>query len=152
MERGQPVHVLAVAAHPDDVEQTCGGVLLCMAERGYRTAILDLMAGEMGSRGTPAQRAAEAAEAARILWIGERRNAGLPDTRLENSLAARLRVAAIVRGLRPRVEVSERIGTAARTYGARPEAVLPPSGAASAGTTREPFVNRRPHSQDRSEL
>lgn len=41
-----------------------------MAERGYRTAILDLMAGEMGSRGTPAQRAAEAAEAARILWIG----------------------------------------------------------------------------------
>ena len=70
MERGQPVHVLAVAAHPDDVEQTCGGVLLCMAKRGYRTAILDLMAGEMGCRGTPAQRAAEGAEAARILWIG----------------------------------------------------------------------------------
>lgn len=70
MERDQPVHVLAVAAHPDDVEQTCGQVLLRTAERGYRTAILDLTAGEMGSRGTPAQRAAEAAEAARILWIG----------------------------------------------------------------------------------
>ena len=112
MERDQPVHVLAVAAHPGDVEQTCGGGLLRMAERGDRTAILDLTAGEMGSRGTPAQRAAEAA---RLLRVGERRNAGLPDARLENSLAALLRVAAIVRGPRPRVEVSERIGTAART-------------------------------------
>lgn len=133
MERGQPVHVLAVASHPDDVEQTCGQVLLRTAERGYRTAILDLTAGEMGSRGMPTQRVAEAPEAARLLRVGERRNADLPDARLDNSLAARLRVAAIVRGLRPRVEVSERIGTAARTYGARPEAVLPPSGAASAG-------------------
>lgn len=139
MERDRPVHLLAVAAYPDDIEQACGEGLLCMAERGYRTAILDLTAGEIGSRGTPAQRAAEAAEAARILRVGERRNAGLPDARLENSLAARLRVAAIVRGLRPRVEVSERTGTAARTYGARPDAVLPPSGAAPAGTTRRPF-------------
>ena len=50
------VDVLAIAAHPDDVEQTCGGTLIRMAEMGYRTGVLDLTAGDMGSRGTPEQR------------------------------------------------------------------------------------------------
>jgi len=45
--------LLAIAAHPDDVELTCGGTLLKMAQRGYQTGILDLTAGEMGTRGTP---------------------------------------------------------------------------------------------------
>ena len=48
--------VLAIAAHPDDVEQTCGGTLIRMAEMGYRTGVLDLTAGDMGTRGTPEQR------------------------------------------------------------------------------------------------
>ena len=56
--------LLAIAAHPDDVELTCGGTLLKMAERGYKTGILDLTAGEMGTRGTPEIRAREAARAA----------------------------------------------------------------------------------------
>ena len=62
--------ILAIAAHPDDVEQTCGGTLIKMAEKGYRTGVLDLTAGDMGTRGTPEQRVAEAempqAHAARL--------------------------------------------------------------------------------------
>src|SRR5262249_5671978 len=61
--------LLAIAAHPDDVELTCGGTLLKMAKRGYKTGILDLTAGEMGSRGTPEIRAREAAKAAKLLRV-----------------------------------------------------------------------------------
>ena len=61
--------VLAIAAHPDDVEQTCGGTLIKMAEKGYRTGVLDLTAGDMGTRGTPELRLEEAAEAAKILLV-----------------------------------------------------------------------------------
>jgi len=64
-----PLDILALAAHRDDVEQTCGGTLLKMAERGYRTGILDLTQGEMGTRGNMEDRAHEAAEAARILKV-----------------------------------------------------------------------------------
>ena len=99
------VHVLAVAAHPDDVEQTCGGTLIRMAEKGYRTAILDLTAGEAGTRGSSEERAAEAAQAAAIMLVAERRNAGLPDARLENTFAAKLRIAAEIRELRPQVVI-----------------------------------------------
>ncbi|MGA7857967.1 MAG: PIG-L family deacetylase, partial [Terracidiphilus sp.] len=67
-----PADVLAIAAHRDDVEQTCGGTLLRMAARGLRTAILDLTQGEAGTRGTAEARAAEAAEAARLLGVGWR--------------------------------------------------------------------------------
>ena len=69
----QPLDILAIAAHRDDVEQTCGGTLLKMAERGYRTGILDLTRGEMGTRGSVEDREHEAMEAARILktaWRG----------------------------------------------------------------------------------
>lgn len=105
MEREDSVHVLAIAAHPDDVEQTCGGTLLRTSERGYRTAILDLTAGEMGSRGTPEQRLEEAHMAARLLGVSARSNARLPDARLENTLEARLRVAQSIRALRPSVVI-----------------------------------------------
>jgi len=57
--------ILAIAAHPDDVEQTCGGTLIKMAEKGYRTGVLDLTAGDMGTRGTPEQRLEEAEAAAK---------------------------------------------------------------------------------------
>jgi LmbE family N-acetylglucosaminyl deacetylase len=55
------VDLLAIAAHPDDVEQTCGGTLLRMAEAGYSTGIIDLTAGDMGTRGTPEIRVSESA-------------------------------------------------------------------------------------------
>ena len=63
MSDKRPIDVAAFAAHPDDVEQTCGGTLIRMAEKGYRTAVVDLTAGEMGTRGTPERRVAEAESA-----------------------------------------------------------------------------------------
>ena len=95
--------ILAVAAHRDDVEQTCGGTLLKMAERGYRTAILDLTQGEMGTRGTVEDRAREAGEAARIMKVGWRQALDIPDGRVENTYENRLKVARVIRQLRPRV-------------------------------------------------
>ncbi len=94
--------LLAVAAHPDDVEMTCGGTLIRMAEMGYRTGVLDLTAGEMGTRGTPERRIEEAEASARHLTLSWRGNLGLPDARLENTLAARMSLAAKIRQLRPR--------------------------------------------------
>lgn len=99
------VDVLAIAAHPDDVEQTCGGTLLKMGERGYRTAVLDLTAGDMGTRGTPERRLEEAQDAARLLGLTWRGNLALPDARLENSLPARMTLAGEIRRLRPRVAI-----------------------------------------------
>lgn len=97
--------LLAIAAHPDDVEQTCGGALLRMAEAGYRTGIIDLTAGDMGTRGTPEIRIAESNEAARILKVSHRENLHFPDARLENSLAARMSLALRLRMLRPRTVI-----------------------------------------------
>ncbi len=99
------VDVLAIAAHPDDVEQTCGGTLLKMAEKGYRTAALDLTAGEMGTRGTPELRLEEAQRAAQLLKMHWRGNLCLADARLENSLPARLTLAGEIRRLRPKVVI-----------------------------------------------
>src|SRR5512138_2959938 len=95
--------ILALAAHRDDVEQTCGGTLLKMAGRGHRTGILDLSRGEMGTRGTAADRSREAAEAARILRVTWRGALDLPDGRIENTYDNRLKVARVIRALRPQV-------------------------------------------------
>lgn len=98
-----PLDILALAAHRDDVEQTCGGTLLKMAQRGYRTGILDLTQGEMGTRGTAEDRAREAAEAARILRVTWRNALDIPDGRVENTWENRLKVARVIREQRPRV-------------------------------------------------
>jgi len=98
-----PLDILALAAHRDDVEQTCGGTLLKMAERGYRTGILDLTQGELGTRGTAEDRAREAAEAARILKVSWRHALDIPDGRVENTWENRLKVARVLREQRPRV-------------------------------------------------
>jgi bacillithiol biosynthesis deacetylase BshB1 len=97
--------VLAIAAHRDDVEQTCGGTLLRMASRGLRTAILDLTRGEAGTRGTPEARAEEAAQAARLLGVGWRQALDLPDGAIENTLEYRLEIVRVLRLLRPRVVI-----------------------------------------------
>jgi len=97
--------ILAVAAHRDDVEQTCGGTLLRMAARGLRTAILDLTQGEAGTRGSAEERALEAAEAARILGVAWRQALSFPDGAIENSLANRLEIVRVLRLLRPRVVI-----------------------------------------------
>ncbi|HZQ24407.1 MAG TPA: bacillithiol biosynthesis deacetylase BshB1 [Terriglobales bacterium] len=97
--------ILAIAAHRDDVEQTCGGTLLKMAEGGHRTGILDLTQGEMGTRGSAEERAREAAEAARILKVSWRGALDIPDGRVENTWENRLKVARVVREHRPRVVI-----------------------------------------------
>jgi bacillithiol biosynthesis deacetylase BshB1 len=98
-----PLDILALAAHRDDVEQTCAGTLLKMSERGYSTGILDLTRGEMGTRGTTEDRAREATEAARILKVSWRQALDIPDGRVENTWENRLKVARVIREQRPRV-------------------------------------------------
>jgi len=100
-----PVDILAVAAHRDDVELTCAGTLLRAVDQGHRAGILDLTAGESGTRGSAGLRAAEAERAARLMSISERRNAGLPDAHLQNSEEARRIVVAELRHFRPRVVI-----------------------------------------------
>jgi bacillithiol biosynthesis deacetylase BshB1 len=97
--------VLAIAAHPDDVELTCGGTLLKMAQRGYKTGILDLTAGEMGTRGTPETRAKEAAKAAKLLSVKWRGTLGVPDSDVQPIRQHKLRLAAVIRELRPKTVI-----------------------------------------------
>ena len=97
--------LLAIAAHPDDVELTSGGTLLKMAQAGYKTGILDLTAGELGTLGTPETRAKEAALAAKILKVKYRGTLGVPDSDVHASRAHKLRLAAAIRELRPRTVI-----------------------------------------------
>src|SRR6202035_1354304 len=97
--------ILALAAHRDDVEQTCGGTMLKMAQRGHRTGILDLTQGEMGTRGSAEDRAREAGDAARILCTSWRQALDIPDGRGENTWENRLKVVRVLRQQRPRVVI-----------------------------------------------
>jgi len=99
------IDLLAIAAHPDDVEQTCGGTMLRMADAGYRTGIIDLTAGDMGTRGTSETRIEESHAAAKILKVTHRENLHFPDARLENSMAGRMTLAHRIRELRPRTVI-----------------------------------------------
>jgi bacillithiol biosynthesis deacetylase BshB1 len=94
--------LLAIAAHPDDVELTSGGTLLKMAHAGYKTGILDLTAGEMGTRGTAETRAKEAAKSAKLLRVSWRGTLGVPDSDVQPSRQHKLRLAAVIRELRPK--------------------------------------------------
>ncbi|MCY4399514.1 MAG: bacillithiol biosynthesis deacetylase BshB1 [Gemmatimonadetes bacterium] len=102
----EPLDVLAVMAHPDDAEIFCGGALIKSAESGERTGVLDLTAGEAGTRGTVRSRAREAAAAADVMGLADRRCAGLQDAALVNDVQSRVVVARLMRILRPRVIVT----------------------------------------------
>jgi bacillithiol biosynthesis deacetylase BshB1 len=104
-ETDMSVDLLAIAAHRDDVELTCAGTLLRASDAGYRTAILDLTAGESGTRGSAELRAAEAARAADILGVSERRNAGLADAYLQNTDDTRRIVVELIRHFAPRTVI-----------------------------------------------
>lgn len=104
------VDVLAIAAHPDDVEISCGGLLIRMADQGYRTGVLDLTRGEMGTRGSAEIRHQEASAAAQIMGLTLRENANLPDSRLTLNDASREIVAACIRRLRPTLVVIPSVG------------------------------------------
>lgn len=101
----QTVDLLAIAAHRDDVELTCGGTLAKAARAGHRVGILDLTQGESGTRGSAELRATEAERAAQTLGVAVRRTAGLPDAHLANDEPSRERIVRLVRELRPRVVI-----------------------------------------------
>lgn len=98
-----PLDVLAIAAHPDDVELSVGGTLLKLAALGYRTGALDLTRGEAGTRGTPEQRATEAARAAEILGLAVRENLDLGDAHIWVNEESRVKLVRVLRRLRPRL-------------------------------------------------
>jgi bacillithiol biosynthesis deacetylase BshB1 len=100
------VDVLAVFAHRDDAELNAGGTLAKLARQGRRTGILDLTQGEMGSRGNSTTRAAEAAEAAKVLGVAVRENLELPDAGITNTPETRKALAAVIRRLKPRVVIA----------------------------------------------
>jgi bacillithiol biosynthesis deacetylase BshB1 len=101
-----PISILAIAAHRDDVELTCGGTLIKAAKHGQRTAILDLTQGEMGTRGSAKLRRDEAARAAELLGCTDRETLGLPDAGIENTPATREALARVIRRFRPRVVIA----------------------------------------------
>ena len=100
------VDVLAIAAHRDDIELTCGGTLLMAGRQGHVTAIIDLTAGETGTRGSAALRQKESEEAARILGVRDRINLGLPDAGIVNTPETRALLAVEIRKLRPRIVIA----------------------------------------------
>jgi bacillithiol biosynthesis deacetylase BshB1 len=100
------VSILAIAAHRDDVELTCGGTLIKAGKLGQRTAILDLTQGEMGTRGSAALRVAEADRAAELLGVSARETLGLPDAGVENTPATREALARVIRRFAPRVVIA----------------------------------------------
>lgn len=101
-----PLDLLAVGPHRDDVELLCGGTIARQVALGQRVGILDLTAGEMGTRGSAALRAEEAARAAQVLGVAVRRNLELPDAAIENTPATRERLARVLRALRPQVVIA----------------------------------------------
>lgn len=97
--------LLAIGAHPDDAELTCGGTLIKAARQGHATGIIDLTGGESGTYGDRDTRAEEAERAARVLGAQVRLNAGLPDAGLHNTDQTRRVVVELIRRLRPRVVI-----------------------------------------------
>ena len=97
--------VLAIASHPDDAELICGGTLIRAADQGYRTGVLDMTRGEMGTRGTPEIRETEAKRAADVMGLTMRANAGFPDAGVFNTPETRQHLASWIRRLAPRVVI-----------------------------------------------
>jgi N-acetylglucosamine malate deacetylase 1 len=103
------IDILAVFAHPDDVELTVGGTLLKMNHLGYSTGALDVTRGEMGTRGTVEGRAEEAREAAEILKLDVRENLGLPDGHVFCDDASRTKLVRVLRRLKPRIVLTHQL-------------------------------------------
>jgi bacillithiol biosynthesis deacetylase BshB1 len=101
----EPVDILTIAAHPDDVELTCAGTLIRMISQGYSAGILDLTQGEMGTRGTPEIRAKEAEAAAVVIGAKWRERMNLGDSKLTSSIENRLAVAERIRAAKPKTVI-----------------------------------------------
>ena len=97
----EKLDVLAVVAHPDDAELTCGGTLIKMVDKGYRVGVLDLTAGESGSKGSAGIRSREAEASSAVIGLAVRENIGLPDAHLEDTQEYRLKIARVIRKYAP---------------------------------------------------
>ncbi len=100
------INILAIAAHPDDVELSCAGTLISHIHQGYTAGIVDLTEGEMGTRGTPEQRLEEARDAARVMGLEARENLALPDVFFKNDEATQLRVIQVIRKYQPDIVIT----------------------------------------------
>ena len=100
------VDILAIAAHRDDVELTCGGTLIKAAALGRTTAVIDLTAGELGTRGSAELRGEEAEKAAHVMGLAARENLGLPDGGVVNTPETRAALAGIIRKFKPQVVIA----------------------------------------------
>jgi bacillithiol biosynthesis deacetylase BshB1 len=97
--------ILSIAAHPDDTELTCGGTIIKMAEAGYKMGILDLTAGESGTRGSALLREKESSRASKVMGVMRRENLCLPDAGVEDLREYKLKIAQRIRALRPRTVI-----------------------------------------------
>ena len=97
------VDILAIGAHPDDVELGCGGTLAKLIKAGKTVAVVDLTKGELGTRGTDETRKAEAEESSRILGISHRENLGMRDGFFQNDEEHQMKVVKIIRKYRPEI-------------------------------------------------
>lgn len=95
--------VLAFSAHRDDIELTCGGTMIKLADMGYKTGIIDLTAGEMGSRGSIQERAKEAESAGKILNVICRENLGIPDANIQINEENKYKIVTAIRRYKPRI-------------------------------------------------
>src|SRR5918911_114342 len=100
------IDLLAIAAHRDDVELTCAGTLIKAAKQGYKTAVVDLTAGEMGTQGDAKTRAEEAERAAKVMQLSARENLGLPDAAIVNDPPTRIAVARVIRKFKPKIVIA----------------------------------------------
>jgi bacillithiol biosynthesis deacetylase BshB1 len=148
--------VLALAAHPDDVELCAGGTMCLLAQQGYRTGVVDFTKGQLGSRGTPEGRLAEAERASEIMGLAARENLGMMDGGLENTRDNQLKIIRQVRRFRPHVVLvnalqtrhpdhrkAARLSLDALFYGGlRKIETTAPEGSLEPGEAQEPW---RPH-------
>src|SRR5687768_2148501 len=96
-----PLDILTFAPHPDDAELCCGGLLLKARRAGKRIGIVDFTRGELGTRGSAAERKREAAAASKLLGVTVRENLGLGDGKLADGVALREAMVAVLRKHRP---------------------------------------------------
>jgi bacillithiol biosynthesis deacetylase BshB1 len=141
----QRVDILAIAAHRDDVELTCGGTLIKAARQGYRTAILDLTRGETGTRGSAELRAAEASRATELLGVSARENLGFPDAAVVNTPASRVDVLRAIRRFTPRIVIAPAPGGRHPDHRVTSELVRDACFLAGLGKLEPDLAAHRPH-------
>jgi bacillithiol biosynthesis deacetylase BshB1 len=141
----QPVDLLAIAAHRDDAELACGGTLIKAARQGYKTAILDLTQGELGTRGSAELRASEASRAAEVMGVSARENLNLPDAGVVNTPETRARLARVIRRFRPRVVIAPALQGRHPDHGTTAELVRDACFVAGLAKIEPEVPKHRPH-------